>query len=151
MWFFRFVLKMTLILAFFIPLMMGMTGNVAIQAATIVVRGLSTGHIRIRQIGEILWKELKVGCLLGIVYGVIVGAFANVQLGQTSPYLGLVVGGALSSAMMIAALLGASLPFIFERFRIDPAFSTGPFVTTIVDVIGILIYFNLAVLLNGAL
>lgn len=90
---FKATLEATLILTFFVPLLMGMTGNVAIQTATIVVRGLSTGKIRIQQIGWVLWREIKVGLLLGIVYGVIVGAFANIQFGHSFAFLGLVVGG----------------------------------------------------------
>lgn len=146
---FQLTLEKSIILVCFIPLIVGMTGNVATQTATIVVRGLSTGKIRPKQIGWILWKELKVGLLLGGLYGLIAGTFASIQPGNSFGHLGLAIGGGLAIAMIVAAALGSFLPMIFERFKIDPAFATGPFVTTIVDVIGIFIYFELASLIHG--
>lgn len=149
MGYFQVTLQTSIILAFFIPLMMGMTGNVAIQAATIVVRGISTGKIQVKQIGWVLWKELKVGFLLGVIYGSILGSFASIQYGHSYANLGVVVGGSLLISMMLSTLIGSLLPIVFERFNIDPALSTGPFITTVVDVGGILIYLSLATFLNG--
>ena len=147
--YFQVTLQSATILAFFVPLMMGMSGNVATQASTIVVSGLSTGKIRIKKIGWILWKELKVGLLFGVIYGLIVGAFANLQYGGTFHNLGLVVGGALVISMTLAAFIGSILPIVFEKFKIDPALSTGPFVTTIADIFGIFIYLYLAMFIHG--
>ena len=147
--YFQVTLQAAILLVFFVPLMMGMSGNVATQASTIVVSGLSTGKIRMKKIGWILWKELKVGLLFGVVYGVIVGAFANLQYGGAFHNLGLVVGGALVVSMTLAALIGSLLPIVFEKFKMDPALSTGPFVTTIADIFGIFIYLYLATLIHG--
>lgn len=148
---FHLTLEKSLLLACFIPLIVGMTGNVAIQTATIVVRGLATGKIRSKQIGAVLWKELKMGLLLGGLYGLVAGTFASVQPANSFEHLGLAVGGGLAAAMIVSAVLASLFPMIFERFKIDPAFATGPFVITIVDVIGILLYFEVASLIHGTL
>ncbi|OGQ17922.1 MAG: magnesium transporter [Deltaproteobacteria bacterium RIFCSPHIGHO2_02_FULL_40_11] len=144
---FEKTLSSAIALTFFIPLVMGLTGNVATQASTIVVSGLAHGKIQLKDLFSILWKELKVGALFGLIYGVIVGAYANIQYGASLHYLGLVVGGALGISMALAALIGSVLPLLFERTHIDPALSTGPFVISVVDVFSVFIFMYLAHLL----
>ncbi len=133
-------------LALFIPVVLGMGGNIGTQSSTILVRGIATGHVQpgtgLRTVG----RELSVALLLGLVYGVVVGAIA-VGVGASAFY-GVVVGLALLCSMLLAALVGSSVPLLFERLHIDPAIATGPFVTTSVDVLGTLTYFSLAVLFS---
>lgn len=149
MGYFQAIFQSSIMLAFFIPLLMGMNGNIAIQASSIVMSGLATGKIQLDKVGPPLWKELKIGLLFGVIYGIIVGTFAEIQYGETFIHLGLVVGGALILSMTLAAVMGAFLPIFFEKFKMDPALSTGPFVTAVVDILGIIIYLVLASTVHG--
>lgn len=149
---FHVTLQSFIALAFFVPLMMGVSGNVATQTATIVVSGLASGQIQISKIGWILWKELKVGLLLGTGYGLFLGVFANFYYEETTfKFLGLIVGGALTLSIVVAAIMGALLPIAFEKFKMDPTLSTGPVAIAVVDTLGILIYLCLAASLNGTI
>ncbi|MBI4040334.1 MAG: magnesium transporter [Deltaproteobacteria bacterium] len=147
---FKTVISESVALVFFIPLIMGMTGNVATQASTIVVSGLASGKLGMQKMGWIVWKELKVGLIFGLIYGVMVGVFANLQLGVSFNHVGLMVGGALGASIVLGSVMGTLLPFVFERTRIDPAFSTGPFVITVVDIFGVAVYLYVAHLMYAA-
>ena len=129
-------------LAAFIPVIMGMSGNIGTQSSTIVVRGLATGRLVIRDFWKVVFKELAVGFILGVVYGLIVGAVAQVRF--NAAMLALAVGFALLASMALAALVGSLVPMIFARFNIDPAIATGPFVTTAMDIISVFFYFVFA-------
>ena len=130
-------------LAAFMPVIIGMAGNVGTQSATIVVRGLATGRIDPKSWIRVISKEVTVGTLLGICYGLLLGLLATYQFASVA-WLGFVVGLAICVVMMFSALLASVLPLVLHRFRVDPAVATGPFVTTGVDVLGLLIYFNIA-------
>ena len=134
-------------LALFIPVVLGMGGNIGTQSSTVVVRGLAMGLITLGQFRKTIGREVAVGVLLGLAYGLIVGLVAG-GIGAAVFY-GVVVGLALASSMIIAAIVGSTIPLIFERLHIDPAVATGPFVTTSVDILGILTYFTLATSLSG--
>lgn len=144
-------------LVFFVPIVMGMAGNVGIQSSTIVVRGLATGQIDVSQTGTIIRREILMGFILGGGYGVVVGLAAALYSyisgdGVTASHIlfyGLSVGFALSVAILIAASLGTAIPIGLNRIGVDPAVATGPFVTTALDVLGILAYFGIAVVLAG--
>ncbi|MBN1770994.1 MAG: magnesium transporter [Deltaproteobacteria bacterium] len=136
------------ILALFIPVVLGMGGNVGTQSSTIVVRGLATGVVQLgRSLGTV-GRELAVGLLLGVLYGSVVGLAAGGLTGGL--YYALVVGAALAASMVLAALLGALAPLTLARLHIDPAAATGPVVRTFVDLLGTVTYFALALLLAGA-
>ena len=130
-------------LAAFMPVIIGMAGNVGTQSATIVVRGLATGRIDPKSWVRVISKEVAVGTLLGICYGLLLGLLATYQFSSIA-WLGFVVGLAICVVMMFSALLASFLPLVLHRFRVDPAVATGPFVTTGVDVLGLLVYFNIA-------
>lgn len=134
-------------LAAFIPVIMGMGGNIGTQSSTIVVRGLSTGHLQVREIWRVVMKELSVGFLLGLVYGGLIGLVAHIQ--NNNFFLGVTVAGAVISSMSIAAFVGSMVPMIFARLDIDPAVATGPFVTTSIDILAVLIYFEISTILLG--
>ncbi len=136
-------------LAAFIPVIMGMGGNIGTQSSTIVVRGLATGRLSIREFWQVISKELAVGFILGVVYGVLIGTVA--QFRYRMELLALSVGIAVISSMAVAALIGSLVPMAFARVNIDPAVATGPFVTTAMDIISIVLYFVIATsLLGGA-
>jgi len=134
-------------LAAFIPVIMGMGGNIGTQSSTIVVRGLATGRISIREIWSVVFKELTIGFILGIVYGILIGSVA--QFRYRVDLLAVSVGLAVVSSMALAALVGSFVPMAFARVNIDPAVATGPFVTTAMDIISVFFYFMIATTLLG--
>lgn len=134
-------------LAAFIPVIMGMGGNIGTQSSTIVVRGLATGRISIREIWSVVFKELTIGFILGLVYGTLIGSVA--QFRYRMDLLAVSVGLAVVSSMALAALVGSFVPMAFARFNIDPAVATGPFVTTAMDIISVFFYFMIVTTLLG--
>jgi len=138
------VLQSTIALAAFIPVIMGMGGNIGTQSSTIIVRGLATGRVGFENSVKILFKEIRVGLILGVLYGVLLGIFTLFQFLEASPMLGVVVGLSICFSMIIAATIGSLVPLILNRFDIDPAIATGPFVTTAIDILGVTLYFLIA-------
>ena len=143
---FEDALRAVPVLALFMPVVAGMGGNVGTQSSTIVVRGLAVGYIDRRRLKTLVLREVALGALLGVVTGLTVSAVAS-GLGfegiATLPLVGVLTGGLVGS-MTIAAAVGSGIPLVLERLQIDPAVATGPFVTTAVDVLGLLFYFGLA-------
>ncbi len=137
------------VLAGFIPVVMGMGGNVGIQSTTIAVRGLATGHVQLGGALAFVLREVQVGVLLGVVYGFLLGLYGFIT-GWPDPYVGITVGVSVVIAISLGSLLGSGLPVLLARMGQDPAVATGPFVTTGVDILGILVYFQVATLLVGA-
>lgn len=130
-------------LASFIPVVIGMGGNIATQSSTIVVRGIATGRVNLDEWYKVVLKEMRVGLILGLLYGLFLGIIAF--LGFSDPaLLGLVVGISIFFCMVMAATLGTVIPLILKRFDVDAAIATGPFVTTSIDILGTLIYFCVA-------
>ena len=150
---FQASLSQVLALAFFIPVVLGMGGNVGTQSASIVVRGLATGRISLQQFWSILRREATVGLILGMVYGVAVGAFGIFRLASNGWYnallIGATVGVSILSSMTLGTLVAAIYPMVFERFHVDPAAASGPFVTTTTDLLGTLTYFLVAKAILG--
>jgi len=144
---FEGVLQQVAYLAAFIPVIMGMGGNIGTQSSTIVVRGLATGRLNVRDIWNVVVKELCIGLILGVVYGLLIAVVA--QVSYNTLMLAISVGLSLMSSMAIAALVGSFVPMVMARLNIDPAVSTGPFVTTAIDIISVFFYFILATTLLG--
>ncbi len=126
-------------LAFFIPLIAAMGGNVGVQSAAIVVQGLANDSLKMENIFQKLVKELAIGLVNGIICSVIILGAAFI-LGY-SIGLSLTVSISLLVVIVFAALFGTFVPLTLERYRIDPALATGPFITTINDILGLFIYF----------
>lgn len=139
---FQLTLEKVIALAFFIPVITGMGGNIGIQSSTITVRGLATGYITLDQIKKVLFKELKQALIMGAVCGVVVGVVAYYLGGN--PLLGIILMISMFAAIIVAALMGVLIPMLFEKLNIDPAIASGPFITTANDITGVLIYFLLA-------
>ena len=126
-------------LAFFIPLIAAMGGNVGVQSAAIVVQGLANDSLKLDSIFSKLIKELGVGLLNGIICSIIIlGAAFSLGYGLA---LSLTVSISLLAVIVFAALFGTFVPLTLEKYKIDPALATGPFITTINDVLGLFIYF----------
>lgn len=138
------MLESIIALAAFIPVIIGMGGNIGTQSSTIIVRGMATGRIEVGSELLVLIKELKVGLILGALYGILLGIFANLKFIGTDPMLGLVVGLSIASSMLIAVTVGSFTPLILRKLEIDPAVAAGPFVTTSIDILGVLLYFVIA-------
>ncbi|MCK5695016.1 MAG: magnesium transporter [Desulfobacula sp.] len=138
-------------LAAFIPVIMGMGGNIGTQSSTIVVRGIATGRIDLQDFSKVVLKELAVGLILGVIYGLFIGVIARFAFASElfALPLAFAVGLAILSSMSIAALVGSMVPLIFERLNIDPAVATGPIVTTSIDIVSVYCYFMIASLLLG--
>jgi magnesium transporter len=138
--------KMTF-LAAFIPVIMGMGGNIGTQSSTIVVRGLATGRIGLRDFRKVLTKEFATGIILGVFYGLLIAVVAHFRYSMAA--VAVSVGVAVLSSMSIAALVGSLVPMTFARLNVDPAVATGPFVTTAIDIISVFCYFQIATVLLG--
>ena len=136
------------VLAGFIPVIMGMGGNVGIQSATLAVRGLATGQVQVGGIRAFLWQEARVGLCLGVGYAALLGGYGLFRF-PDQPLLGVSLATSIGLAILSAGLIGGVLPVAFDRAGADPAIATGPFVTTLVDLLGIVIYFNVARTLLG--
>ena len=134
-------------LAAFIPVIMGMGGNIGTQSSTIVVRGLATGRINVRDFWRVVSKEFAIGLIMGGFYAVLIGTVAQLQ--YTVQMLAMIVGLAVVISMTVAALVGSGVPLLLARINIDPAVATGPFVTTAVDIISVYCYFILATTFLG--
>ncbi|SHG38792.1 magnesium transporter [Thermosyntropha lipolytica DSM 11003] len=136
------VLTKVIALAFFIPLLIDVGGNTGSQAATLMVRALATGDIKLSEWFTAFRKELVIGLLLGLTMGVVVGAFGLWRGGYE---IGLVVGLSMVIIVLFTNLLGIFLPFLLAKFKVDPAVASSPLVTSIADIAGLLIYFAVAV------
>lgn len=134
-------------LAAFIPVIMGMGGNIGVQSATITVRGLATGRLNIRDIWSVVSKQLLVGMLLGLFYGIVVGTVAKLK--YTGFLFALSVAIGVFSSMTMAALAGSLVPMTLAKINVDPAIASGPFVTTAIDIISVTFYFVIATTLLG--
>ena len=134
-------------LAAFVPVIMGMGGNIGTQSSTIVVRGLATGRLNVRDIWSVVFKELSIGVILGLVYGALIGSVAQFRYSMEA--LAVSVALAVLCSMAVAALVGSCVPMGFAKINIDPAVATGPFVTTAIDIISVFFYFMIATTLLG--
>ncbi len=135
-------LQAIVVLAVFIPVIMDMGGNVGTQSSTIFVRGLATGEIDKSEVWPYFFREVRIGLVMGVLCGIMISIAA--YFWQGNPYLGIVVGTSMMATVSVAALIGTLVPLLCNMINIDPAITAGPFVTTIKDVTGLLIYFMVA-------
>lgn len=140
--FFEGTISQVVSLATIMPIVTGMGGNAGTQAMTIVVRGLSLGDLTKENARQILWKEIGVGILSGVVIGVVIALGA--MLFEGNPMFGLVTGIAMFLNMILANIAGYFIPVILEKCHVDPALASGVFVTTVTDVLGFLFFLGLA-------
>jgi magnesium transporter len=139
---FSHTLEKVVALAFFMPVVFGMGGNVGSQASTIAVRGIATGHLRSLKLFQQLRKELAIGLTLGGTFGILL--FIAAYILYRNLELSAIVGLSILITMTCAASLGSLLPILFDRIGVDPAVASGPFVSTSTDILSITIYFSVA-------
>jgi len=133
---FEDLLSATVQVAFFLPIILGMGGNVGSQCSMVVVRGLATGRLEMSSTSRIVAHEVGTSVLLAVTFAMALG-FCAVLLGYGPSLFPLVVGLGIFTSMMIAATVGTLTPLLFNRIGVDPAVASGPFVTTSIDVAGI--------------
>lgn len=131
----------------FLPVIVGMAGNVGSQSATIIVRGLATGRVDARKVWQVAYKEVGVGLVLGVIYGVLVGVMTGMHEGAVR--FGVIVGSSLMIVVAMAGSLGVLLPIFFHRIKRDPALATAPFIASSMDFLGAAIYYSIAMTMHG--
>jgi len=134
-------------MAFFIPLVAAMGGNVGVQSSAIIVQGLANNTMGLSGIFPRLLKEFSVALLNAIACAIIVLVY-NLIFGD-SLNLAYTVSLALLAVIVIAALFGTLIPLTLDKYKIDPALATGPFITTVNDILGLFIYFMIGRLMYG--
>ena len=142
-----FDIKNHIELAFFIPLIAAMGGNVGVQSAAIIVQGLASNNLGVSSISQRLMKELGVALLNGLICSGLI-MFITILIGYPTT-ISLTVSISLMTVIIFAALFGTFVPLILDRYKIDPALATGPFITTVNDVLGLFIYFMIGKLFLG--
>ncbi len=142
------VLQSVVILAAFIPMLMDTGGNAGSQASTLVIRGLALGEIELTDIFKVLWKELRVSVVVGIVLSGV--NFLRVYfLEKVELYVAITVCTTLFFTVVIAKVVGCVLPIVAKKLKLDPAIMASPLITTIVDALALIIYFGMAAMFLG--
>ena len=138
---FEAAIEQLVVLTLFIPLLIGLGGNTGNQAATTVTRALALQDVSARDIWSVLYRELRVGLLLGLLLGLIGFGLTTLIFGFN---IGLVIGLTLLAICTVAATVGGVMPLVGLALRADPAVFSNPFITTFVDATGLIIYFLIA-------
>ncbi|ABM62082.1 magnesium transporter [Halorhodospira halophila] len=140
-------LEALIVLAFFIPVVMDMGGNIGTQSTTAFARGFTLGHVSTANLWRMVGRELVIGLVLGVVMGIIGGIAAS--LWQGDPSVGLAVGGALALGLPIATTIGFLIPYGLLKIGVDHVPASDPIMTTVKDFTMVTIYFSLAAMLIG--
>lgn len=140
--------KAVVAIGFFVPLIVSSGGNAGSQSSSIVIRGMALGEFKVGDAMRIVARELRIGLALGLFLGVI-GVVRASLVGHAGFGLALAVGVALVACVAFGAVVGSGMPFLIKRMGFDPAVSSGPFIASVVDVLGIVIYVQTAVWILG--
>jgi len=133
-------------LAMFVPMLIGTGGNVGAQSATAIVRALAVGEVRVRDLPRVIWKEARVGLLLGIMLAGLALAIGSLLVGFA---VAAVVAFSVIAVCTWAAVIGSAMPLLARKVGVDPAVVSSPMVATLVDATGLIIYFSIARLVLG--
>jgi len=125
-------------MAFFIPLIAAMGGNVGVQSSSIIVQALANNSMGFESIGRKLFKELGVAAINGVILSAVI--FAYNFFFSDSFALTITVSTSLFSVIIFASMFGTFVPMFLDRLKVDPALATGPFITTVNDIMGLFIY-----------
>lgn len=142
------VLSSVVTLVAFMPLIMGTGGNAGAQSSTLIIRGMALGEIELKNIGNVVWKELRVSILVGLILSGINFITVYFLKGQ-SVLIAITVCSTLLLVVIIAKIVGGTLPIIAKVLKLDPAIMASPLITSIVDAVSVMIYFILAKMLLG--
>ncbi|KQB87161.1 magnesium transporter [Corynebacterium lowii] len=143
---FEATLSQAVVLSLFIPLLTGTGGNTGNQAATTVTRSLALGDVRKRDVAQVMWRELRVGLILGALLGSLGFALATVAYGLN---IGMVIGLTMLAVCTMSATVGGAMPIIAKAVGADPAVFSNPFISTFCDATGLIVYFCIAKAILG--
>lgn len=135
------VIEANIALVFFLPLLVDSGGNAGSQSATLVIRAMSIGDVKIKDWFKMFTKEISVSAAIGFTMALAVSAIGLVRGGLD---IAIVVSTTMAVIVIVGSVIGMSLPFIFRKFNLDPATASGPLITSICDIAGVLIYFGIA-------
>ena len=135
------------LLVAFIPMIMGTGGNCGSQSSTLIIRGLATDEIKLKDIFRIIWKEIRVAFIVGVALAIVNAIRVIIQYRDIQ--LAIVLGITLIVTTMVSKVLGCVLPMLAKRLKLDPAIMAAPLITTLVDVCSILVYFQVATSIMG--
>ncbi len=135
------------LLVAFIPMLMDTGGNCGSQSSTLIIRGLATDELEVKDVFKILWKEVRIAIIVGATLSVINGLrifaqYKNLQLACT-------VGLSITVTVILSKSIGCLLPLLAKKIKLDPAIMAAPLITTIVDILSVLVYFNIATVIMG--
>ena len=135
------------LLVAFIPMLMDTGGNCGSQSSTLIIRGLATDELEVKDVFKILWKEIRIAVIVGISLATINGLrifaqYKNLQLACT-------VGLSITTTVILSKSIGCLLPLLAKKLKLDPAIMAAPLITTIVDILSVLVYFNIATAIMG--
>lgn len=139
--YFEDIIAAQVALVFFLPLLIGSGGNAGAQAATLMVRGMATGDVGVKDWSKMLGRELLVAGSLGLTMAIAVTPIGILRGGNE---VAMIVAFSMVTIVLFGSLIGMCLPFVLERFKVDPATASAPLVTTLIDATGVLIYFTIA-------
>ncbi|SFM61921.1 magnesium transporter [Thermodesulforhabdus norvegica] len=153
---FEETLSSLIILAMYLPMMAATGGNTGSQTAALVIRALALGEVSARNFFKVIFKELQVGLLIGLLLGLLLwlkvslfAQYGQIPAGLSASKVGFAIALAFSLQVLLATFLGASLPLAASALKLDPAFVAGPTLATLMDILGMLIYFSSAkIILN---
>ncbi|WP_368517214.1 magnesium transporter, partial [Rhizobium sp.] len=147
-------LEKAVVLTLFIPLIMSSGGNSGSQATSLIIRALALGELKLSDWWRVAFRELPTGIVLGAILGLVgfarIVLWQNIGLFDYGPHwqlVALTVFAALIGIVTFGSLAGSMLPFVLQKLRLDPASASAPFVATLVDVTGLVIYFSVALLI----
>ena len=135
------------LLVAFIPMIMDTGGNCGSQSSTLIIRGLATDELELKDVFKILWKEIRVAVLVGLILTLVNGLRIFVQ--YQSLQLATTVGLSITVTVIMSKTIGCLLPLIAKKLKLDPAIMAAPLITTIVDILSILVYFQIATMIMG--
>jgi len=138
------ILESVIALAFFLPLLSGSAGNAGTQSSTVIIRGLATGDLLIKDIWKIMLKEMITGMIIGILLGLASGFRAMITDSHHDIRLSITVGISMVFVVTLSTILGAVFPIFFKKLKLDPALMSAPFIASIIDIFSIFIYLSLA-------
>src|SRR5699024_7520984 len=135
------VIEANIALVFFLPLLVDSGGNAGSQSATLVIRAMSIGDVKIKDWFKMFTKEIVVSAAIGFTMALAVSTIGFVRGGVD---IAIVVSSTMALIVIVGSVMGMSLPFIFRKLNFDPATASGPLITSICDITGVLIYFGIA-------
>jgi magnesium transporter len=158
MGFYEHEISKAVVLALFIPLIISSGGNSGSQASTLVVRAMALGQVRLRDWWRVAYREIIVGVALGVLLGgiglmrILLWPARKTLYGEHYVIVAVTIACSLIGVVLFGSLAGSMLPFVLRRLKLDPATASAPFVATMVDVTGLIIYFTVAsIILRGTL